>query len=175
MPDMATSQAIDYNAMPDDAFRAEVRAFRARTLTLSTRGFEAGMPLLHTLIHCARVLAEHVGKILPLRLLCIGDLERRACVGKTRFDSLARQHERPPLAFGRTGARSARLVRLSYGCGIRCVTCTLGKSKRRDGRESCGDRRQHQYSLHFHLSRVVYPSPFSWALCLGLAVACDRS
>jgi hypothetical protein len=58
------------------------------------------------------MLAQDVGEAFPLRLLCIGDLERCFRVGEAGFDALARKRERAPR---RRRALSARFSNTLLG------------------------------------------------------------
>jgi hypothetical protein len=69
--------------------------------------------LLEALVHIARVLAQNVGKTVPLRLLRRSDLERGSDVRETRFHALARFDGRTPLMHLtlRAGSGGTRLRR----------------------------------------------------------------
>ena len=117
-PSRALCRALLRTLEPLD--RSDLGPFRPactwHTLTLSTPcAVELCAALLNALIHRARMLAQDVREIFPLRLLRLGDLQRRPRIGETRFDAFARHRK----AAGRSvtlGARAVRCALLSCLC-----------------------------------------------------------
>jgi hypothetical protein len=94
--------------------RVQARGVAALALILRSRRFPLRAALLESLVHGACVLAQDVGEVIPLRLLCIGDFQLGAGEREAGLDALARGAEL--LRIARLLLRAGGIGRALLGC-----------------------------------------------------------
>ena len=107
--------------------RAHLRSLRTLTAGL----FTLRHPLLDALVHVTRVLAQHVREVLPLGLLRVGDVQRRADVREARFHALARHAKSALLA-------CAAMRHRAFARGRACATSSEASAPSADWAKAAG-------------------------------------